>query len=438
MSCFSTKDDMEHLSVQYENIYIIDGTLTYLTTDRATRLPSVSKWTSHYNWQPAIKVFPSKMDIDAFVSNLKGVVTIDLALYGDMVWCHNIGHALFDGLYPMYAAMVKFGYKDEPCTVFTDLNVDDKGQALAKEVTETFSGNKLYNYHTLDRSIVYHCKKLISGTGGTGNRVITKEYTLYGETQYNAVTYFKERMYKMYDLTVDKPMRSRLQAIIVKNKRYSASEVAAMNAVIRDASDIDIRWVDWQTYPSFREQLRVIQDTDIHITGPGTGMMYMPFLKKGAVNVNLGYMERTQTNGARPNLKIANTTIADFVLPAYLEQSVCAGARYVNTVYYDRYVFNDIEQAPLRATIEKAIQLVGTQAENNIHIDGLIFKEYCKRSKYPNEICNHLTGIAFMIELFVHEHPDAVLKPFVELELLRGIKQGFHYGSKYDILPKLK
>jgi hypothetical protein len=420
----------------YENIYIIDGIIFYFTTDPSIvqTLPYVKKWTSEYDWRPIIRIISSADEIRTIIAQRTRTETIELAAYGDIIWAHNIGHALFDGLYPLYTALVKFGYKDSPFTVFTNITVEER----TKDIVNNFSGNPVYNYNNVDKTRVYHIKKLISGTGETGNRVITQQYTLYGEKEYNALTYFKERMYKTYNLTVDKPLGKPLKAIIVDNKRYSPKEKNAMKELIEKHTDteVDIKYIFWQSYKTFAEQLKEIGDTDIHITGPGTGMMYMPFLKKGAVNINLGYIERTETNYDRPNLRIAGTK-TDYILPAYLEQSVCAGANYVRTIYYDRYNVNDIETHQLTLLIHTAKTIVGTCVENNLNTDALIFKEYCKRSKNAIETCRYLTGIAYMIELFIHEHPEAVKPSFVDIELLRQIKREFNYGTKYDILPKL-
>jgi hypothetical protein len=436
MSSYITIDDADHLSIEFTDIYVIEGILTFLTVG-AIDIPSVSKWTSSYYWKPLIKQFSSKDQLEKYMSTLTPITHIDLALYGDMTWCHNIGHGLFDGLYPMYTALVKFGYKDAPFTVLTDINPNDGGQKMAAEITTKFSENTFLNYHTLDKSTTYHFKKLISGSNNTGNRVITKEYRLYGEVEFGALTAFKQRMYRTYALAVDQPVNAKLQGIIIHNKRYSPDEIRALKQLCASCKACDLKYIDWQDYPTFRDQLVEISNTDIHITGPGTGMMYMPFLKRGAVNINLGYMERTQTNCARPNLKIATTSISDFILPAYLEQSVCAGANYINTIYYDRFVNNSIEYDPLNTCMTVAIDLVGQIKGNNLHTDALIFIEYCKRTLHPDQICKHLTDIALMIELFVHEHPHAVLKPFVDINLLRSIKKEFNYGNTYDILPKL-
>jgi hypothetical protein len=48
-------------------------------------------------------------------------------------------------------------------------------------------------------------------------------------------------------------------------------------------------------------------------------------------------------------------------------------------------------------------------------------------------VCDHLTGIAFFIELFVHEHPDAIPNNIVDVELLRMIKNEMGFDRRYEI-----
>ncbi len=181
--------------------------------------------------------------------------------------------------------------------------------------------------------------------------------------------------------------------------------------------------------------MKFLQDIDIHITGPGTGMLYMPFLKKGAVNINLGYIEHTQTNTARPNIYIENAKADDYILPGWMEQSVCAGVEYVSTLYYDRFVHNDIEKQPFINIIDEAVFIINSKylKLDNHNIDAKVFIEYCKRVDNAREVCNYLTNIAFFIELFVNEHPAAIPKNLINIELLRKIKDEFNYNRNYEI-----
>jgi hypothetical protein len=308
---------------------------------------------------------------------------------------------------------------------------------MAYDVITRFSGNHLLEYLKLDRSKVFYFKTLVAGTGMTGNRVMNKEYTLYGEKEYGAVSLFKQRLLRAYNVSIDKPINEKLKIIIIRNKRFNDYEISIIQKLVEHFSQFaNIKFIDWyHDYKSFEDQLKELEDVDIHITGPGTGMMYMPFLKNGAVNVNLGYIEHTQTNTSRPNIFVKGSNAKDHLLPGWMEQSVCAAVNNVSTLYYDRASFNYLEIDELTRLIEHAVDLVNKRVivDNKHNTDALVFKEYCKRVNNADAVCRHLTGIAFFIELFINEHPDAIPSSLVNLELLRQIKDELGYNRKYEI-----
>lgn len=433
-SSFITIGSLDNLSVKYNNLYFINKTFYYFTNDTSIKLPYVNKFTNEYLWAPVVKYFPTEKDAIDYLSAYS-FKKVELAALSDNLWYGNIGHALWDGFYPIYVSLVKFGYADRSFTYLTSDFTNTK--TLAYEPITKFCKRGLMEYPKLDEPI--HFEELVAGTGIVGNRVMTSDYTLFGEKEYGALTLFKNRMLDVYGIKADLPINNRLKAIIIRNKRYTPSELKVLKEVVEHFKDkLDIKFIDWyHDYKTFGEQLLELQDVDIHITGPGTGMMYMPLLKKGAVNVNLGYIEHIQTNTSRPNLFISNTNVPDFLVPGYMEQAVCAGANYVSTVYYDRYVHNDLEFEPLVKLIEDAILIANKTktVDTNHFLDAKIYTEYCKRCSNPEQVVKYLTGIAFFIELFVNEHPAAINPKVIDIQLLRRIKQEFNFNNKYQIIP---
>ena len=434
LSSYKTIDTQDQLSVEYKNLYSIEGVIYYFSL-KSENLPLVNKFTDSYKWAPIVKVFNNEEEIESYLFKFQNKQEIELSTLGDNLWYGNIGHALWDGLYPLYLALIKFGYVDN---LFTLLSSDwDNKQTMSYDIITKFSGNHLMEYNHLDKEKIIYFKTLVAGTGITGNRVMNKEYTLYGEKEYGALSMFKKRLLKAYYINIDKPINKKLKAIIIRNKRFNDYELSVIEQIVNIYKNkLDIKFIDWyHDYKSFEEQLKELEDVDIHITGPGTGMMYMPFLKKGAVNINLGYIEHTQTNTSRPNLFIKDSTAIDHILPGWMEQSVCAAANYVNTLYYDRFTYNTLEVLEMVSIINKAINIVeeGIILNNNYNIDALVFKEYCKRVNNADDVVRHLTGIAFFIELFVNEHPDAVPSNLINIELLRKIKDEFGYNRNYEI-----
>ena len=434
LSSYKTADTQDQLSVEYKNLYSIDGVIYYFSLTNE-KLPLVNKFTDSYRWVPVVKVFNNEEEIENYLSKFENKKEVELSTLGDNLWYGNIGHALFDGFYPLYLALVKFGYIDDE---FILLSSDwNNKQTMSYDIITKFSGNELMEYNHLDKSKVICFKTLVAGTGMTGNRVMNKDYTLYGEKEYGALSLFKQRLLKAYNIQIDKPINKKYKTIIIRNKRFSDYEISVIDKVIDFFKDrLDIKFIDWyHGYKSFEDQMKELENVDIHITGPGTGMMYMPFLKRGAININLGYMEHTQTNTSRPNLFIKDSTASDYILPGWMEQSVCSAANYVSTLYYNRFSCNNLEVSELESIINKAITILdlGIILNDNHNIDALVFKEYCKRVNNADDVVRHLTGIAFFIELFVNEHPDAVPSTLIDIDLLRKIKDEFGYDRRYEI-----
>jgi hypothetical protein len=430
-SSFKTVDDKDNLSIEYKNLYVINGHITYMYLKGTEVPPSVNIFTNTSQWRPILKTFDDENSLNEYISSLQITDRIELAGLGDNWWYGNIGHALFDGLYPIYLAMVKFGYADSPFTLLSD-NLDNK-LTMSYDIMKRFCGNIVERYK-ISHSKIVHIDTLVAGTGRTGNRVINEEYTLYGK-KYNGVMLFRNRLLKTYGIKTDKAINGIPKVIIINNKRFSKEERDVINNAVKYfEGSMDIKFVDWyHHFKSFDDQILMFQDVDIQVTGPGTAMMYTPFLKLGAVNINLGYMEKTQTGG-RDNIKVPGDT-TDYVFPGWMEQCVCAGADYVHTIYYDRSTYNNIEYEPLIDIIKKGVSILYNPSLHhcNHNNDALAFIEYCKRSELARNVCDHLTSIAYFMELFVHEHPLATPKNITNISLLREIKAKYNIDDKYRI-----
>jgi len=434
MSSYTTADDQEHLSIKYENLYAINGTITYLTTDKNINPPYVTKFMNMYHWRPEIKFFDTEEQIQEYLTTFENKQEIELSVLGDNIWYGNMGHALWDGFYPLYLSLLKFGYKNEN---FIYLTSDwHNKQIMVYDVITKFSGNTLMEYHQLDKSKLIHFKILVAGTGAAGTSIVNQDYEMYGK-KYDAIRLYKERMYDSYSFQFDNPINDKLKIVIVNNKRYSEQERQILDKVIEFyKNQYNIKFIDWGSDYNqvFGNQLKELEDVDIHISGPGTGIVYMPFLKKGAVNINLGYMEYPQTNTMRPNIKIEGYNNDNWCFPGYLEEPMHAAVDYISTLYYDRYEHNNIEFEPLKNIIETAIHMVNNKeiSKSNHFIDAQIFTEYCKRSGKGKEISNYLTSKALFIDLLINEHPQTIVSDLIDLNLLRTIKDEIGFNRNYE------
>ena len=433
ISSYRTTDN--DTSIEYKNLYSINGIIYFLTVNDIV-LPYVKKFTISYDWRPEIMKFDSEQQLIDYVNNLQNVKPIELSVLSDNLWYGNVGHGLFDVLYPIYLSLLKFGYVDEP---FTFISIEWWWREnMMYDTIKAFTKQELLEYPNLEGT--YHFKTLVAGTDCTGNRVQNKEVFIYGK-QWDGLQQFKKRIFDVHNIAIDKPVNHVPNVIIINNKRFNEQDLEVIHKVVLQMSSVcNIKFVDWyydynrSGNPTFVDQMKDFQDVDIQVTAPGTGMMYVPLMKKGAVNVNVGFIEHTQTNGVRGNLKILESKHEDHLVPAYMEQPICAGTYYVTSLYYDRYKHNNLEIEPLVDLINQAIATLksGQIIEGNVPLDGQVFREYCRRAKDADALCSALTWASLHVEFFVNEHPYAML-PSTDIELLRSIKNELNYDRSYEI-----
>ena len=98
-------------SCLYRNLYYFDSGFIILTV-KGRYLPLYSVRTDAFNLWPITpnkREFDSYSDLEIFVYNVINPKLIpSVTLYFGQPWHHNIGHALFDGLYPAYVALIRF------------------------------------------------------------------------------------------------------------------------------------------------------------------------------------------------------------------------------------------------------------------------------------------------------------------------------------------
>lgn len=406
-------------TVVYKNLYLIDGAIYYNSPEHVD-LPLVPTHNRTCHWRPMIKSIPTQE-----------LGYIDLACYSTFIWLGNIGHCFWDALYPIWVSMVRAGFADRDFHPISN-NFDGTPADKSWNVVDTFCGRDKIDLRYYNENI--RIGELVCGTLDIGNVAMNQDPVMYGQVEFNSMGLFRDRMLAKMGIEYSKSTTPK--CIIVDNKRYSKNERTAITSLVSElSSSLDIEFINWANFKTFKEQLEIIAQTDIHITGPGTGMMYMPFLKPGSVNVNLGFMEHTQTNTARPNIKILESTAEDHIFPSYMEQSTCCTANYVSTIYYDRFNYNEIEKQPLATLINSALTLhqSGQIQLKNYYKDMEVFIEYCDRVENTNAVCRLLRDLALFPEFLVHEHPHLIHKEEIDLDLLRKVKTELGFDSRYDI-----
>ncbi|KAF4680467.1 hypothetical protein FOZ60_013455 [Perkinsus olseni] len=325
-----------------------------------------------------------------------------LTAYGFSLYMHNTGHLLYDGIYPLFISMLRFGYGGARVNAALRIVYNDMhrpGQSVtADEIIPTFFGANYYKLGELpDR--LYQFQRVIVGSRNMAQRSLNLRGTMPGSYSFeNALYYFTQRLKASYGLAPWKGLMSPqapvipdraasgCRGVLTDNKRFTDKERAMLQSVlaaIRRSGRCNIIFLKWEDY-TFREQLQIFADSDVYISGVGTGITRAHMIKPGGVVVNLGELESL---GYPPRLQAS-----------YRDVQFSTGAPYLFAMFYPPKLWNvygELQPEAVRFVIERAIDKVKEgfrlprPLEDGLSHVGKSFDKYCKRS--PAD-CEDLEG----------------------------------------------
>ena len=351
----------------------------------------------------------------------------------------NIGHVLFDGLWPMYLGMVELGMKPTadfhvvpsrnitgefheqalqaiahgrittPMSGQTKNNTTNKNEIIKKNtiknenITSTTTINKKESYHSHDDDV--RLPLAVMGAGRRGQRTMNAEYKLWGAEKW--LQSFRDRIYAHYGITTHNKDMTTRRVRIFDNKRYTLHEKEAIQQLIRHYNEtpasndnhVQVNFIDWSDYPTFYDQITLISQTDIYVNGPGTGLVFSAFLPDGAVVVNLGQYP-----------------------VGYMDEYYASGSPHLRALYYDRCRHHQIEYSYLQDLVEKAVELVDSQfahSDNNPE----------NRSPVGHAFVDFMTRMAHV------QYPKPLPRNALYDVLAWGAK-GYHYWAEELVFEK--
>ncbi|CAF3644292.1 unnamed protein product [Adineta steineri] len=440
-------------SCLFTNLYYVDSTFTILIIN-GSYIPEYYLRTDAFNLWPIVlnkREFNSYFHLEIFVRNITNPRRIPyVTLYFGQPWHHNIGHALFDGLYAAYVALIRFSPRHlHPFRILAGISECDG--CWSEDVYSRFGGLGIIKQLVLNklskgRWLIFD--EIIMGSGTFCQRCTQPNLQLPGGVELDASRLFRDRMYQQHGF-IQSVTRQKyrtphniLQAYVIDNKRFTENDRKEINDAINEINNYTNRSkLEWPlihvsyiyynqikaqnmssiqinatstdsrspTYElienDFIAQLNILHKMDIHITGPGTGQMYQTFLSDGSVSINLG--------GLRP-WGLENTPKA---YASYLEQHMTSGTPYIKGLYYP---INERTKGIKKDEVIKLIRQAGqhilqgfslpVQPRENLAVDGQLFVEMCEKDK---EFCTSVTTrsphrkficLEFWVEDFVHEH----------------------------------
>ena len=449
-------------SCLYKNLYYAAATFIILTT-KTSYLPAHDVRINAFEfWQitPRKIVFNTSKHLEHYARRILNPTVIPgVTLHFGAYWHHNIGHALFDGLYAGYVALIRFPPRHlQPFRILA--GIADCRDCWSEDVFSRFAGLGILKKHILNkvskrRWFVFD--ELVMGSGVFCQRCIQSNFQLPGGVSRDASRLFRDRMYRQHGLLSPtqrlnhsgegRTHRDILSAYIIDNKRYTEEDRKEIdhamsilnNYTLTHLNATNLQWplirVQYIYYNrieanknrsiiqvnttaidsrspvyelienNFMAQLKLLREMDIHISGPGTGQMYQTFLSDGSVNVNVG--------GIRPWAS-ENTKHA---FASYIEQYMTSGAPYIKGLYYP------INERPQGIKAEQLVMLIRqagvmifdgftmpVDPKKNLAADGQLFVEMCQRDEKFCRMVTERVGttsfacIDFCVEDFVHEH----------------------------------
>lgn len=379
-----------HRACEYKNLYWDGqrGLWVAVMEKEADEMRIKPVWQSSKNsltWRPVMEL-PSLALAERMASNGGWRVKDGVHLLFGQPWTHNIGHGLWDGLYAAWLAATRLGYGSvggvlRPIVSQYDVEDAENGDRQQFDLAvERFSGEGKYQRmrELRENKGWVRFDVVLVGSGAKGQRWMNKNLRLPGFEE-DTVRTFRNRMYRTYGMPGPRSWkagrrRQDMKAIIVDNKRYSESDKKEMEKLIAVATihGYHLTYVDWAAIgakpDAFGAHLEVLQDTDVYISGPGTGMMYAPFLPDKAVFIGLGGMRTAN------NLRWVT----------YMEEYVCEGTPYIRALYYpSRLRVGGVRVQVLAGLLDDAMDMVSEghseplERGANLSPEGRLFTRAC-------------------------------------------------------------
>lgn len=383
-----------NVTCKFKNLYFVDSRFTAYFPEGVhppKEMQSILPIHRYGGADPPTVLYSSPPSVDEIVSGT--------TLYYHTIWHQNIGHFLWDGLYPAYVALTQWGVQEEDfnsvvvyeaeCSQFGAPN----DRCISEDIMKRIGGEKGKFFTKGHMQGNLRFDQFIMGSGHKGARTFNRDYSMWGERDLGALRSFRDRLYRVYGLnppprrnsSLEHRQTKRLRAVIIGNKRYTSLETDNLKAAAQEVSalgetvNLHVDYIDYgDTRNNFTKQLELLQNADIHMTGPGTGMSYLDFMPDGSVHVALG-ME-----GAWPwNDRVRPYSGSDV---SFMEEYWAEGNTHVRALFYpikERRKQGGLTKPLIKSLLDDAALLIRSDFKMpvepgmNLSPVGQTFKAYC-------------------------------------------------------------
>ncbi|KAF4735196.1 hypothetical protein FOZ62_001454, partial [Perkinsus olseni] len=268
-----------------------------------------------------------------------------ISVYFSLMWTWNVGHFMYDSIYPIWVTILRFGYGRDTINLLGYESYDSTSDDVNFphwDLMRAFSHGGVSGLTSvvLDTNVT-RMSRLLVGSRWMNHRHQQRHMGMPGSYSYeNALYWYGQRILAGYgildwDTALDPntpimidDINKRCKGVITDNKRFSDEERSMLKTLADESKDLfgcDITYMNWKDY-TFEEQVRLFSDMNIYISAVGTGLTRCHLIKPGGVIVQLPEMELT---GNPPRYQVS-----------YQAVHMATGSPHLNSVYYSRKLFN--------------------------------------------------------------------------------------------------
>ena len=404
------KDEIKF--AKYNNLYFINNKYIFITTNPNIKLDAVytmggalnSSYEHNFILLPELMLFNNQDEINNYINGINfqfiNGVTNALTHY----WDHNIAHALYDALYPIYLLLLQFYSEDTDFNIFIDI-IHINGWKFSGNASREFSieiFKKFSKREIIYKNNNYMFNTLLCGCGLAGISGVNKNGFMPGK-EINALEKFRNRMYSVYNI---QPIINKKPKItIIDSNRYTVNEKNVLINLNQDLNNngYESNIISWFNINSFKEQLNIMNSTDIHISGAGSSMLNFPFLNNNKVHINLG------VNKINPIERFGEKDHCH--MPGLLEVNICLLPNSIYVDFYNIYRHKEILFEHLHNMVYTNIYNLENQIYRNTKIPKFIniWKELCIQD--PENINNLIERMTYPKNNF----PDLIPIRFIDM-----------------------
>lgn len=253
----------------------------------------------HPVFMPSIKLFERAEALNAFSvsfqSPTKQEQVVHLIFSGG--GHGNPAHAILDEVYSLWLCVCKFKLENTSrlVAISLDTGLTDYADPVNVEISRMFLGDMIFVKH-MDPGAAYRFDLVLAGVGQMGLSTPGTDYVTPGRS-FDALKKLRNRFFRVYGhpppiVRASSYRLDPLFVLLIPNRRGSNGVLSQNMVSLVSTAGFQTAYLDFNQV-SYKDRLLLYRQTDIMVTGVGTGATNGVFLSDGAVLINLGTTERS-------------------------------------------------------------------------------------------------------------------------------------------------